>query len=155
MENCCVIYFGGAKICDVTNLGGAIALLCSLDFKACLLYFITKWLRSKQTPIDTVISINKLCDLWNFILAMNLNGNLAMVVKLLKFRPSIIDLRHSSLDVQLIQIQLFYPRLLKGKCQKLVNKKLHNVIIVSWQVYSTFDWVWIDMATKNLNSPWL
>jgi hypothetical protein len=30
MENCCIIYFGGAKICDVTNLGGAIALLCSL-----------------------------------------------------------------------------------------------------------------------------
>ena len=26
MENCCVIYFRGAKICDVTNLGGAIAL---------------------------------------------------------------------------------------------------------------------------------
>jgi hypothetical protein len=30
MENCCIIYFGGAKICGVTNLGGAIALLCSL-----------------------------------------------------------------------------------------------------------------------------
>ena len=30
MENCCIIYFGGAKICDVTNLGGAIALLGSL-----------------------------------------------------------------------------------------------------------------------------
>ena len=30
MENCCIIYFGGAKICDVTNLGGAIALLYSL-----------------------------------------------------------------------------------------------------------------------------
>ncbi len=28
MENCCIIYFGGDKICDVTNLGGAIALLC-------------------------------------------------------------------------------------------------------------------------------
>ena len=30
MENCCIIYFGGGKICDVTNLGGAISLLCSL-----------------------------------------------------------------------------------------------------------------------------
>jgi hypothetical protein len=34
------IYFGGAKICDVTNLGGAIALLCSLTAWPNILYFI-------------------------------------------------------------------------------------------------------------------
>ena len=38
MENCCIIYFGGVKICDVTNLGGAIAILCSLAQKVVAIF---------------------------------------------------------------------------------------------------------------------
>jgi hypothetical protein len=38
MENCCIIYFGGAKICDVTNLEGTIALLCSLAQKVVAIF---------------------------------------------------------------------------------------------------------------------
>ena len=56
-ENCCIIYFGGAKICDVTNLGGKIALLCSLvcgrsiseidEFAGLLLCFYASYVNEK------------------------------------------------------------------------------------------------------------